>query len=66
MRLRKPTVVRVYSVQVKRMGRTFVLGETRTRETVTVKRWYVVLRFGHQEKRLAVSSSAVRWLRGRA
>jgi hypothetical protein len=31
---------------------------------VTVQRWYVTLSFGGEKKKLAISSTAARWLMG--
>jgi hypothetical protein len=56
--MRSPTVVKLDKRTV-RMVRT-----GSKRRPAVVQRWYATLSFGGEEKKLAISASAARWLMG--
>jgi hypothetical protein len=56
--LRKPSVVSVVQKDV-----TMIRTRGKKKPT-TIQRWYVTLSFGGEKKKLAISSSAARWLMG--
>jgi hypothetical protein len=56
--MRSPKVVSLTQREVRRVVRTGL-----KRGPIVVQRWYVVLRFGGEDCKLAISEAAAKWLK---